>query len=81
MRGCPRKPAHPCLRSRRGLVAGCSDKESVCGRGTDTCAVLGCREYDDRLPCQCDEWCEDHYNCCRDKESVCGWAAEKPVEK
>ena len=28
--------------------------------------------YDETMPCQCNDKCEQYNNCCADKEEVCG---------
>lgn len=40
--------------------------------GTHTCQSYGCGKYVPSHPCQCNDTCSDHGDCCADYDKVCG---------
>ena len=40
--------------------------------GLDLCKNLGCGGYARSQPCQCNDQCTSHHDCCRDYSQVCG---------
>ncbi|CAK0885279.1 unnamed protein product, partial [Prorocentrum cordatum] len=43
-----------------------------------SCAALGCGEFDRGRPCQCNQQCLRHSNCCSDYDTACAAASPPP---
>jgi len=45
------------------------------------CSSWMCASYQKGLPCQCNEGCKSHGNCCQNRESICGATSPSPPEE